>query len=343
MMYSDEQSRYSDVMRVCNQIIISSAEPILKCIETLCNHFEDDVIVIADYCTADGGNSVEILHKMKEKLDEHSRQMFVIFEDHPNNDFSCLFNTINCKHNQHNMYQAVCSKDMYKQCLPSNFIHLIFSTFGYHWLSERPCNIENGMFVHDANESEQKEFAQQAEKDWETFLLQRGKELKRGGIMYLLGLVKDDKGEYGSLEFHKQLSEVQKKMFQDGFISKEEHKNMLINFYQRSDTEMRLPFCQGSNVSALGLKLQSFTTRNWTAVKHPGNENNQEKQMWASCMTSVARVWSHKPMIESFQNHRTMADKMNLMNRFYDNLKTRLLECTFDLDYTIVDLIITKT
>lgn len=50
---------------------------------------------------------------------------------------------------------------------------------------------------------------------------------------------------------------------------------MLINFYQRSEAEMRLPFCQGSNVSALGLKLQSFTTRNWTAVKHPGNENSK--------------------------------------------------------------------
>ncbi|CAC5378580.1 unnamed protein product [Mytilus coruscus] len=218
MMYSDEQSRYSDVMRVCNQIIISSAEPILKCIETLCKHFEDDVIVIADYCTADGGNSVEILNKMKDK------------------------------HNQH-MYQAVCSKDMYKQCLPSNFMHLIFSTFGFHWLSERPCNIENGMFVHDGNEIEQKRFAQQAEKDWETFLLQRGKELKR----------------------------------------------------------------------------------------------DQEKLMWASCLTTVARVWSHMPMTECFQDHRTMADKVNLMNRFYDNLKTRLLECTFDLDYTIADLIISKT
>lgn len=120
-------------------------------LETLCKHFEDDVIVIADYCTADGGNSVEILNKMKEKIDEHSRQVFVIFEDHSNNEFSSLFSTINCKLNQHNMYQAVCSKDMYKQCLPSNFIHLIFSTFGFHWLSERisqqnRCQPENNIW-----------------------------------------------------------------------------------------------------------------------------------------------------------------------------------------------------
>ncbi|XP_052067311.1 uncharacterized protein LOC127706692 [Mytilus californianus] len=165
------------------------------------------------------------------------------------------------KLNQHNMYQAVCSKDMYKQCLPSNFIHLIFSTFGFHWLSK----------------------------------------------------------------------------------SMEEHKNMLIKTYHRSEDEMRLPFCQGSKVSALGLELQSFTRRNWTAAKHPGNKNNQENIMWASCLTSVARVWSHTPMIESLQDHRTQEDKMNLMNRFYDNLKTRLLECKFDLDYTIADLIISKT
>lgn len=40
------------------------------------------------------------------------------------------------------------------------------------------------MFVHDANEGEKKIFAQQAEKDWETFLLQRGKELKRGMFVF---------------------------------------------------------------------------------------------------------------------------------------------------------------
>ena len=80
-----------------------------------------------------------------------------------------------------NIYVTACGTGFYSQCLPPNYIDLGFSATAMHWLSEKPCNITDGLhhtMIQDEDEREL--FRLQAAKDWETILINRASEIKPG-------------------------------------------------------------------------------------------------------------------------------------------------------------------
>jgi len=78
-----------------------------------------------------------------------------------------------------------CGTNFYSQCVPSNTVHLGFSSTSMHWLSKKPCDI-TGAIHHTmiTNQQEKEKYAKQAEEDWEQILLQRAEELASGRFQY---------------------------------------------------------------------------------------------------------------------------------------------------------------
>ena len=53
--------------------------------------------------------------------------------------------------------------------------------FDYYFLHSRPCELKTAfLHLYTEDEDEQRRFAKAAQKDWETLLLQRAKELRTG-------------------------------------------------------------------------------------------------------------------------------------------------------------------
>ena len=84
-----------------------------------------------------------------------------------------------------NVFVMACGTNFYSQCVPSNTVHLGFSASSAHWLSKKPCDITETLhhsMIVDQNEEKQK-FSEQAEKDWELFLLNRAEEMAPGKVI----------------------------------------------------------------------------------------------------------------------------------------------------------------
>ena len=80
-----------------------------------------------------------------------------------------------------NVFVTTCGTSFYSQCLPPQSINLVFSATAMHWLREKPCDVTGALHHTMITVPEEAErFRIQAEKDWETLLLARAKEMASG-------------------------------------------------------------------------------------------------------------------------------------------------------------------
>ena len=139
----------------------------------------NEILKFADFGSADGGTSQEmwsnIIKIIRDKDD--NRQIEILYTDLASNDFSTLFKTMQGMHgnanfafqkNFKNVYVHGCGTGFHEQLMSDESLTLGFSATAMHYVSERPCLIENHVHMTGANESEKKLFKDQANKDWET-------------------------------------------------------------------------------------------------------------------------------------------------------------------------------
>ena len=79
------------------------------------------------------------------------------------------------------MFVSACGTSFYEQCFPPATVNLAFSATAMHWLQKKPCNITGALHHTMITVPEELEkYKVQAEKDWETILLNRATELAPG-------------------------------------------------------------------------------------------------------------------------------------------------------------------
>ena len=147
------------------------------------------LIMIADYGSSHGSNSVyaiqQIIQTLKErkKIDSDKQQILVVHNDLPTNNWKLLFEVLG----KDNSYYGVASgRSFYERCLPSNSLAIGYSSMSMHWLSRKPCNLSDRCLVDcTRDDSETKAFKNQAALDYEHFLEHRSYELLPGGILIL--------------------------------------------------------------------------------------------------------------------------------------------------------------
>ena len=134
------------------------------------------ILRMADFGSADGGTSQElwsnIIKVIREKGDE--RQIEILYTDLASNDFSTLFKTMQGMHgnpdfafqkNFSNVYVHGSGTGFHEQLMFNHSLTLGFSATAMHYVSERPCLIENHVHMTGANENEKKLFKAQANRD----------------------------------------------------------------------------------------------------------------------------------------------------------------------------------
>ena len=166
-----------------------------------------DKLRIADFGSADGGTSQEMWFNIIEKIKKSgdNREIEMLYTDLASNDFSVLFRMMqgmqgNDNFAYQNKFENVfvhgCGTGFHKQLMSNNSLSLGFSATAMHYVSERPCLINNHVHMVGSNEEEKKQFKNQALKDWETILLNRSNELVPGGRFICINFGIDEKGRY---------------------------------------------------------------------------------------------------------------------------------------------------
>lgn len=100
----------------------------------------------------------------------------------------------------------------------------------------------------------------QAAKDFETILLARAAELKKGGYMVIANFAVDNnqhwlgKSDIGPCMYDT-MDRLWKGMSQEGLITEEEYRRTTFCNHYRTEPEMLAPFKEGTAVYSAGLRL----------------------------------------------------------------------------------------
>ena len=184
---------------------IDSVLPLMK--EAVNNLPETEILRFADYGAADGGTSAALWADLISSLRKggDARHTELLYTDLPSNDFSTLFKTMQGMEgdpsnayqvNNENVFVHGCGTGFHRQLMAANSLSLGFSATAMHYVSEKPCEIEDHVHMVGAAPDERAQFAQRAAEDWEKILLARAAEMQSGSQFIVLNFGIDEQGRY---------------------------------------------------------------------------------------------------------------------------------------------------
>ena len=295
-----------------------------------------NIIRFADFGSADGGTSQEMWSNIIKLIREtgDNRQIEILYTDLASNDFSTLFKTMQGMHgntnfafqkNFSNIFVHGCGTGFHDQLMANNSLTLGFSATAMHYVSERPCLIQDHVHMTGANEEEIQLFKNQAHKDWETILLNRSKELINGGRFVCINFGIDENGRcLGNTGGHVMFDNFTKnwKLLQEqGIISEQEFINATFTQHYRSVDEFKKPFDDpNSVVSKSGLRLKSCETMITDCpykVNYLNNRNSMTSEDYANTLIPTMRSWS-ETVFKNALNKRNEKEINKIVDKFYN-------------------------
>jgi hypothetical protein len=220
-------------------------------------------IVIADYGSADGANSLGPIGEAVAAL-RHRRSaqaISVVHCDLPDNDFAALFRRLNNDPGSYlrgddAIYASAVGRSYFEQVVPSESITLGWSSWAIQWLSRLPMPIPDQLQVAYSRSAEVRAaYEHQADDDWRVFLRARGHELRPGGRLVIVTMAVDAEGKFGYEAVLAAMYGAVQKLVSDGVISSEEMRQMAIPTVGRSRDEVLAPFAEGGTFAGLRAEL----------------------------------------------------------------------------------------
>ena len=217
-------------------------------------------IVIADYGASSGHNSLlpvgaAIAELRKRTRPEHS--VLVAHTDMPDNDFTALFRTLeedpdSYLHKDQATFASAVGRSFYSQILPSNSVHLGWSSWAIQWLSRVPAVIDDHLQVaYCADTSVRAAFAKQAAHDWHEFVAFRGRELCPGGRLVVTTMAIGDDGEFGYRPLLAAMMDGLDELAADGLVTGDEVSRMCIPTVARREGDFIAPFAPSGRFERL--------------------------------------------------------------------------------------------
>ena len=300
------------------------------------------ILRMADFGSADGGTSQEMWFNLIKNIRKANdfRQIEIIYTDLASNDFSTLFKNMQGMHGNpkisfqkkfSNIFVHGCGTGFHQQLMSNNSLSLGFSATAMHYVSEKPCQINNHVHMVGANISERLKFEKQALKDWESILLSRSKELVKGGRFICLNFGIDESGRYlGNTGGHSMFDRFAyhwKTLLNNGIITEDEYKSATFSQHYRTILEFRKPFDdKNSTVYKSGLRLKSCKTR---LTKCPYKENYKKniksitKKDFAENLIPTMRSWSETVFRTALSNRKK--DEIDkIINKFYNSYQKEI-------------------
>ncbi len=327
---------YSERTRGAKDVIDKASGMLLEAVAAIPEPRDGDPVRIADFGAADGGTSKETIRNTIAAIRSRfpDRQISITYTDLPSNDYSVLFkNMLGLTDDLENNYLSefdgvfvnACGIGFHSQLLPDASLDLGFSATAMHYVSEKPCEIENHVHMVGAKGVTLDAFTRRAADDWNNILLARAKELRPGGRLVFMNFGKDEEGRYlgntGGVNMFDTFDLHWRAMAADGLISDQEYLNASFPQFYRTKEEFSAPLLdQAGEVHGAGLRLISARTG---VVECPYraaflNSNGvMSSREFAVSYVPTLRSWSETVFATALDKSRPAAERARLVDQFY--------------------------
>ena len=328
------------------------AAPFLeKAVQKLALHPEDRPLIVADYGSSQGKNSLipmQIALRNLQPRVRPNRPILVFHVDQPSNDFNSFFQVLSSDPDRYardepNVFSCAIGRSFYEQVLPSESVHLGWSSFAAVWLRRIPCLIPGHFFPFFSTGEGRAAFERQAAEDWQAFLSVRACEMRPGArlIIVLPGLPED--GSRGFARLLDQANAVLIEMVDEGAITTEERSRMALASYPRRKDELLAPFTKKGCFEGLVLEdcdISTLPDAAWLDYLRDGNE-----QAMATKQTMFFRV-VFMPSLASALTRVQEGDaeaQRRFCDRMQDGLTRRLASHPAASDTLVQTLVLSKS
>ncbi|NCW17171.1 MAG: SAM-dependent methyltransferase, partial [Rhodobacteraceae bacterium] len=289
-------------------------------------------------------------------------QVQVTYTDLPSNDFSTLFKNLlgfgaldakTYLTDIKDVFVSACGIGFHQQLLPDATLDIGFSATAMHYISEKPCPIENHVHMVGATGDTLAAYAQQAKHNWDDLLTARAKELRPGGRLVMLNFGIDEEGRYlgntGGVNMFDTFSLLWRQMANEGIISEDEFIQTAFPQYYRTIEEFCAPLKdEASDPFKAGLRLVSAKTG---VVGCPYRRAFDEAggamsaREFAVSYIPTLRSWSEAVFLNGLSAERSPDDKAKIVDTFYQRYEDRVAENPdgHAMDYVHCYLAIEKT
>lgn len=334
---------YSERTRGAKDVIDNAAGMLMEAVAVLPEPPQGQPIRIADFGAADGGTSKQTIRNTIAALRERfpGRQIVVTYTDLASNDFSTLFKSMQgldgmTDHAYLSEFDGVfvhaCGVGFHKQLMPDASLSLGFSATAMHYISEKPCEIENHVHMVRATGDTLAAYADRAAKDWEAILLARAAELVPGGRLVFMNFGKDEQGRYlggtGGVDMFDTFDALWKELAAEGRITGEEYVNASFSQFYRTKEEFSAPLVDsGSAVYGAGLRLISAHTG---IVKCPyraafeAADGAMSPREFAVSYIPTLRSWSETVFATALDPSRPAEERQAIVDTFYQRYEDRV-------------------
>jgi len=334
---------YSQRTRGAKDVIDNASGMLVEAADAINPPDSGGPIVLADFGAADGGTSESALRKCIEQIRGRfpHNQIQVTYTDLPSNDFSALFKNLLGVGPQaartyltdiENVFVSACGIGFHRQLLPDASLDIGFSATAMHYISEKPCPIENHVHMVGASGETLTAYADQARQNWNDLLVARAKELRPGGRLVMLNFGIDEEGRYlgntGGINMFDTFADIWGQMCNEGTISESEFINASFPQYYRTVEEFCAPFKDSdSPVYQAGLRLVSAKTGvvgcpYRRAFDEAGSAMSARE--FAKSYVPTLRSWSEAVFLSGLDDSRPMEERHQIVDTFYQRYEDRV-------------------
>jgi SAM-dependent methyltransferase len=336
---------YSQSTRGAKDVIDNASGMLMEAVAALPEPAAGRAIQIADFGAADGGTSKKAIRDTVAALRARfpGRQILVTYTDLASNDFSTLFKSMQGLGGQaedsyylefDDVFVHAVGIGFHNQLLPDATLDLGFSATAMHYVSEKPCEIENHVHMVGATGAALQAFVDQAAKDWERILLARAKELVPGGRLVFMNFGKDEEGRYlggtGGVDMFDTFDRLWRAMVDKGRITEREYVNATFSQFYRTKEEFSAPLLDpASPVHQAGLRLISAHTG---IVKCPyraafeASGGAMSAREFAVSYIPTLRSWSETVFASALDTSRLAQERAEIVDDFYQSYEDLVAE-----------------
>jgi indole-3-acetate O-methyltransferase len=307
--------------------------------------------VIADFGAADGGTSMDMMHRLVETIRrrEPDREISIVYTDLPHNDFSTLFRLtqgllgpdIRAPLAQiPNLHIFGSGTSFYRQVINTGALSFGFSATAMHWLSRRPCMIADHVQAVGAAPAEREMFRAQAIQDWEAILLARARELRTGGRLALANFCIDEARQYlghtTGVDMFDSFARHWRELYTAGRIGEAEYVNATFPQFYKTPAEFAAPFRDPTSaISKAGLKLEHISTMVTPCPYAEAFRIHRDAAAFAKAYVPTLRSWSETVFAGALDPSRSAADRTAIPNAFYGSYEAAVARAPDDhrMDY----------
>lgn len=349
---------YSKATTGAKDVMDGAEHLILEALDRMDPPDDGTIFTMSDMGCADGGTSIDMVRHVLTEVRRRcpSRPIQMVYTDLPRNDFSQLFQIVHglteieSYFNEiDNLYVYGCGTSFHQMMLPPGSLHIGHSSTASHYISEVPCNITDHVHMVGASGAEREAFEAQGARDWETMLLNRTKELAKGGRLALFNFGIDEEGRYlgntGGVNMFDTFSDILKELACDGTITEAEYLNTNFPQCYRETEQFTAPLRDESNpVYKEGLRLEHVESRVVRCPYERDFEQHGDAEKFAREYIPTLRSWSEPSFLSGLSADRPGEERAAIMDEFYGRYERRVAESPAGhaMDYVHIYLVCEK-